>query len=214
VKLGAYMIWAAVAVAAGAIVLLGYFTNLDVIIGLRLVWLVLLRWAILLAAGGLGIGLVNLASVHLAKVSEQEPGWPYSGVLIVFFTFTLALGLFFGPDSPWTLFVFRFIHLPLESSLMALLAVALVVAGVRLAGRRRDLLSLVFVLTAILILLGTGPWLIGSESVTHERILWVRNWVVQVAAAGGARGILLGVAIGGIVTGLRVLVAADRPYGN
>jgi len=33
VKLGAYMIWAAVAVAAGAIVLLGYFTNLDVIIG-------------------------------------------------------------------------------------------------------------------------------------------------------------------------------------
>jgi hypothetical protein len=211
VKLGTYLIWAAVAVAAGIIVLLGYFTNLDVFIGLRLV---LLRWATLLAAAGLGIGLVNLASVHLAKVSDQEPGWPYSGVLIVFLTFTLALGLFFGPDSPWTLFVFNFIHLPLESSLMALLAIALVVAGVRLVGRRRDVLSLAFLLTAILILLGTGPWPVASDSGLHTAITDLRAWVAQVWAAGGARGILLGVAIGAVVTGLRVLMAADRPYGS
>lgn len=205
------MIWAAVAVAAGVIVLLGYFTNLDVFISLRLV---LLRWAVLLAAGGLGLGLVNLASVHLAKVSEQEAGWPYSGVLIVFFTFTLALGLFYGPDSPWTLFVFRFIQLPLESSLMALLSIALVVAGVRLVTRRRNALSLVFLLTAILVLLGTGPWPVAPESGLHTTITDLRAWVAQVWAAGGARGILLGVAIGAVVTGLRVLMAADRPYGS
>jgi len=35
-----------------------------------------------------------------------------------------------------------------------------------------------------------------------------------VVAAGGARGILLGVALGSIVTGLRVLLAVDRPYGE
>jgi hypothetical protein len=211
VKLGSYMIWAAVAGAAGVFVLLGYFTNLDVFINLRLI---LLRWGVLLAAGGLGIGLVNLASVHLVKVSDQETGWPYSGVLIVFFTFTLALGLFFGPDSTWTLFVFKFVQLPLESSLMALLAIVLVLAGVRLLARRRDALSLVFLLTAILILLGTGPWLAGSESKTHEGITWIRAWLAQVWAAAGARGILLGVAIGAVVTGLRVLMAADRPYGS
>lgn len=210
-RLGTYLLWAGVAAVAGAIVLLGYFTNLALFNELRLV---LLRWAILLAAGGLGIGLANLATVHLAKVSDQEPGWPYSGVLIVSLMFTLALGLFFGPDSPWTLFVFKFIHLPLESSLMALLAIALVVAGVRLVARRRDVLSLAFLLTAILVLLGTGPWMFASESATHELVRWVRNWVVQVAAAGGARGILLGVALGAVVTGLRVLMAADRPYGS
>jgi hypothetical protein len=211
VKLGSYMIWAAVAGAAGVFVLLGYFTNLEIFVNLRLV---LLRWGVLLAAAGLWIGLVNLASVHLAKVSDQEAGWPYSGVLIVFFTFTLALGLFFGPDSPWTLFVFKFVQLPLESSLMALLAIVLVLAGVRLLARRRDVLSLVFLITAILILLGTGPWLTGSQSTTHEAITRMRAWLAQVWAAAGARGILLGVAIGAVVTGLRVLLAADRPYGS
>lgn len=210
-KLGSYMIWAAVAGAAGALVLLGYFTNLEIFVNLRLI---LLRWAVLLAAAGLWIGLVNLASVHLMKVSDQEAGWPYSGVLIVFFTFTLALGLFFGPDSPWTLFVFRFVQLPLESSLMALLAIVLVLAGIRLLARRRDLLSLVFLLTAILILLGTGPWPFASDSAAHEGVTWIRAWLAQVWAAAGARGILLGVAIGAVVTGLRVLMAADRPYGS
>jgi hypothetical protein len=211
VKLGTYMIWAAFAAAAGAFVLLGYFSNLDVFVNFRLV---LLRWGVLLAAGGLGIGLINLASVHLVKVSDQEPGWPYSGVLIIFFTFTLALGLFFGPDNPWTLFVFNFVQLPLESSLMALLAIVLVLAGIRLLSRRRDVLSLVFLLTAILILLGTGPWPVASGGVVHEGVTWIRAWLAQVWAAAGARGILLGVALGAVVTGLRVLMAADRPYGS
>jgi hypothetical protein len=211
VKLGTYMIWAIVAGAAGVFVLLGYFTNLDVFVNLRLV---LLRWGVLLAAGGLGIGLINLASVHLAKVSDQDAGWPYSGVLIVFFTFTLALGLFFGPDSTWTLFVFKYVQLPLESSLMAVLAIVLVLAGIRLLSRRRNLLSLVFVVTAILILLGTGPWPGSSPKATPEGIAQLRAWLAQVWAAAGARGILLGVAIGAVVTGLRVLMAADRPYGS
>jgi len=35
-----------------------------------------------------------------------------------------------------------------------------------------------------------------------------------VFAAGGARGILLGVALGTLTTGLRILFGADRPYGG
>ncbi len=31
---------------------------------------------------------------------------------------------------------------------------------------------------------------------------------------GAARGIVLGVALGAITTGLRVLLGADRPYGD
>jgi len=33
-------------------------------------------------------------------------------------------------------------------------------------------------------------------------------------AVGGARGLLLGVALGSITAGLRVLLATDRPYGD
>jgi len=42
----------------------------------------------------------------------------------------------------------------------------------------------------------------------------VRPFIAQVLAAGGARGILIGVALGTLTTGLRVLLGSDRPYGG
>jgi hypothetical protein len=211
VKLGAYIIWAASAIGAGVVVLLGYFLEFDRILRLRLE---LMRWAVLLAAVALLLGLWNLFSVHWNKLSEQAEGWPYSAVLILAFLLTLAMGLAFGPDNPMVMLLFRSVQVPVEASLMALLAVSLTFAGFRLISRRRDVVSVVFVGTALLIVMGSAPWLIGSEGELHLLMGQVRNWLAQVWAAGGARGILMGVALGAVVTGLRVLLAADRPYGE
>jgi hypothetical protein len=205
------LLWAALAVIVGFLVLLGYFIEHDLIHELRFV---LIRWAVLLAAVALFLGLFNLLSVHWNKVSEQVAGWPYSAVLILAFLVTLILGLVFGPDNQVSLGLFNYIQLPIEASLMALLAVSLAVAGFRLISRRQDIFSIVFVGTALLVLLGTGPWLIGGESNFYILVGQVRNWLVQVWASGGARGIVLGVALGAVLTGLRVLLAVDRPYGD
>jgi hypothetical protein len=211
VKLGAYILWAAAAAGAGIFVLLGYFIDHEVILSLRLI---LMRWAVLLAAAALLLGLFNLLAVHWNKVSTQDTGWPYSALLILAFLVTMVLGMAFGPDNEITLLIFNYIQLPVEASLMALLAVSLAVAGFRIISQRRDLVSLVFVGTALLILIGTGPWPVASGSGLHVLFGEVRNWLAQVWAAGGARGILLGVALGSIVTGLRVLMAIDKPYGD
>jgi len=168
----------------------------------------------LLAGVALLLGLYNLLSVHLRKISLQERGWPYSALLVLSLLGTLVLGVFFGPDNPVALVLFNSFQLPAEASLMALLAVTLTLAGFRLISRRRDLLSFVFVGVALLVLLGTGPWPSGETSDTYLLIIDVRNWLAQVWAAGGARGILLGVALGAAATGLRVLLASDRPYGE
>jgi hypothetical protein len=210
-KLGAYVIWAAVATATGLFVLLGYFFQLDLLLGLRLL---LIQWAVLLAAGALFLGLFNLLSVHWNKVSLQENGWPYSAVLILSFLVTLVLGLLFGPDYQAVMLLFRYVQLPVEASLLALLAVSLTLAGFRLVSRRRDMASLVFLAAAFLTLLGTAPWPVASDSSTALFVGDLRAWISQVVAAGGARGILLGVALGAITTGLRVLLASDRPYGD
>jgi hypothetical protein len=210
-KLRISLVWAAVATGTGLIVLAGFFFEIPALETGRQI---LVDWAVLLAAMALLIGLLNLLSVHWSKVSQQEAGWPYSAVLLLFFLVTLGLGLLFGPDSPVILFLFNNVQLPVEASLMALLAVSLTVAGFRMVRRRRDVASLLFVGVGFLVLLGTGPWLVGSEGSANTLFRDIRNWLAQIWAAGGARGILLGVALGATATGLRVLLAADRPYGE
>lgn len=204
-------IWAAIALGVGLFVLLGYFVDLEFVTGLRILFM---QWAVLLAAAALLVGLVNLAAVHWRKVSLSDEGWLYSGVLILALLVTLILAVFFGPDAPISLFIFNNLQLPLESSLMAIMSVTLLLAGFRVVARRRDLFSLLFLLVTLLVLLGTAPALGGTESGTVASLRELRNWISQVWAAGGARGILLGVALGATATGLRVLLAVDRPYGS
>ena len=182
-KLGAWIVWTAVAMAFGGVVLAGYFVEWQTLQELRLLFM---RWAILLSATALLLGILNLLASHMHKVTQQETGWPYSALLIIILLGTLVLGLVFGPDNRVVLSLFEYIQLPVEATLMALLAVSLAVAGVRMVARRRDVYSLIFILTALLVLLGTAPWPFGGGGMTAY-FGWLRNWLAQVWAAGAAR---------------------------
>lgn len=208
---GLRIVWAAVAMIFGLIVLQGYFLDLE---PLRAARTMVLEWAVVLAAAALLLGVVNLAAVHLSKIGAQEKGWAYSTLLLGALLVTLVIGLWFGEESQLALALFSYVQQPVEASLAALLAVSLTIGGVRLLSRRRDLRSTIFVVTALVVLLGTGPWLVGSNGELHRLLGDARAWLSQVWAAGAARGLLLGVALGATATGLRVLLGADRPYGS
>lgn len=208
-KIGVYVVWAAVASATGLLVLVGYFVDLALFDLLRLL---LIQWAVLLAAASLLIGLFNLLMVHWTKVSIQDFGWPYSALLILVFMVTLALGLIFGPDYEVVLLLFQYVQVPIEASLLALLAITLTVAAFRMLARRRDMMSVVFLMTALIVLAGSAPPPTGGQ--TPQALAIARAWITQVWAAAGARGILIGVALGSVTAGLRVLMASDRPYGE
>ena len=88
----------------------------------------------------------------------------------------------------------------------ALLVFTLGLAAFRLLRARRNAGTVLFLVIVVLVLLGSTPllglgWLAG-----------VRDWIVNVPAMAGTRGLLLGVAIGTVITGLRVLLTLDRPY--
>ena len=107
--------------------------------------------------------------------------------------------------------IFNAIILPVETSLMAVMAVTLIYAGIRLLRHRNDLMAIIFLLTALVVMLGSAPLpfyeipLVGS---------YIRPKIISIFASSGARGILLGVALGTLLTGLRILIGADRPYGG
>ena len=199
----------AIAIATGLIVLVGYFVELPILVNLRIT---ILNWAIILAALALFIGVFNLLAVHADKVRSKKKGGFYSLILILSMLVTLVLGLWLRPDHPLMALIFNAIQLPVETSLMAMLVVTLTYASIRLLRRRSNLISVIFLVTALLILLGSAPLpFIGSLPIVSDMI---RPFIAQVLAAAGARGILIGVALGALTTGLRVLFGAERPYGG
>jgi len=137
----------------------------------------------------------------------------YSAILIVFLVGTVLFGISFPPGGEIMRLVLNGVILPVEAALMGILAITLLYAAVRLLRRRTDFTSIVFLITAALVMFGSAtlPKPFGPNiPVISDISMWIR----QVLAVGGARGILIGVALGTLLTGLRVLFGVDRPYGG
>ncbi len=199
---------AIIAILAGVLALLGYFLPIEPLATLRSL---LVQWTVILAAFGLLVGVINLAKTHWARVKDRQPGGFYSLVLLLSLALTFAVGLYAGPTGRASMWIFNHIQAPVESSLAALLVVILAYACIRLLYRRPTTFSIIFVVTVLTVLAGTAP-LILSEVV--PQLSWIRALIVQIPAMAGARGILLGVALGTLAVGLRILMGVDRPYGG
>lgn len=168
----------------------------------------LVGWTIIIAAFALLLGFGNVASVHWNRIKNRQAGASYSSVLLVSLISTLAIGLLSGgPNSTSSRFVFNYILEPLEATLFALLAVFIATAAFR-AFRVRNLETFFFVLFAVIVLLGQIP--LGIYLWSEFPV--IKDWILNVPTLAGTRGILLGVALGTIATGLRLLIGADRPY--
>jgi hypothetical protein len=194
------------AIAAGLIVLVGYFYPIQPLLQLRLL---LSSWAIIIAGMAVLVGLFNLVAVHMEKIRAGQKDAVYSGVLVLSLVLTFGLGFIFGPENTLMLAVVDAIVVPVEASLMAILAVTLIYASFRLLGRRMEVMSIVFLVVAVLFLIAVMPTpagqIPGGELLTN---------FIGMFSQGGARGLLLGIALGALLTGLRVIFGVDRPYGG
>lgn len=201
--------YAVIAISVGVLVLAGYFVP-QVAPFQR----ILLEWAIILSGVALLVGVGNLFLVHYSRVRTRSKGYLYSLVTLVSMLAVLMIGMLGLQNA--TSFAMNAIMIPVEISLMALLSVTLVYASIRMLRERLDLKSVVFLLTALLVLSGTAslPLLLGIPSIGDEILPATSQLISQVLAVGGARGLLIGIALGALTTGLRILFGADRPYGG
>jgi hypothetical protein len=198
-----------IATVSGLFILAGYFLKGSFPV-LGTVQMQLLNAAITLAGVAALAGIFNLLSVHTEKVRRDKKGGIYSALLVVSLLGTFILGLLLRPGHQAMQVMVRGIILPTEAALMGILTISLLYAALRLLRRRQDLISVVFLLTAAIILFGSATLPFGEIPLFGD----FTRWVTQVLALGGMRGILIGVALGSFVTGLRVLFGADRPYGG
>jgi hypothetical protein len=163
------------------------------------------------------VGVLNLLGVHWRKIRTRQKGAVYSALLIFSLVVSALLGIFLG-TSKITLdyfnktmdFFLEAIIIPGEAALMALLAVTLIYAAARLLRRRVDLMTFIFLGVVLVVLLAATPLPFGKIP-GASFIEWLLR---DNFAAAGSRGILIGVALGALTTGLRVLFGIDRPYGG
>lgn len=171
----------------------------------------LIDWGILLigTAGLVGIGY--LVKRHVGVITHKQKRSFLSIILLSSFFVTLILGLIVSIEDPIFIDLIMNVQIPVETSLLAILAVVLMTASFRLISTRGwTPMSIAFLIGTVMSLalnivvvnLNMGP--------TGTVVL---NFLRRLPLVG-ARGILLGMALGGLIVGLRVLLTIDKPYGE
>lgn len=195
----------AITLTSGSLVLLGYF--IPPLAGPKNI---LLEWAVIFSAVLLMVGVVSLIQTHWQRLVDNPGQGTHSLVLLISFFLTLLVAALSGPLSDWSMWLYNNLMVPIESSLLGILAVFLVYACARMFNQRMNFYTLLFIGTILVALAGS----LSIPGVDLALVKDVHDWISGAWAVAGARGILLGVALGTVATGLRVLLGADRPYGG
>lgn len=193
----------------GAVILVGYFIPSS---GLAAIRTPMLDWAVTLAGVAGLVAIIHLIfGVHWRRLRAPNTDRTFSMVVIVAFILTLGAGIYFGPTHSGYQKVVTAIQMPIEASLMAVLAITLAFASLKLLQRQRNWMGFFFFISVIVFLLiNSGILSFASNIPALKELL---SGINQVPIAG-ARGILIGVALGSLLTGIRILIGSDRPYNG
>lgn len=200
----------AIAILCGLIVLLGYFFDVPFISAVRDDFL---QWAVLLAGAALLVGVINMVAVHWRQLRQRKGNAAFHLAFLVGLVVTILVGGWFGVSHWFTRWLYDSILIPIEASLLVVMVVSLTYALTRIVSNRRSVFGVVFLLVTLLALIGSVP-IFGIEIPFIHGQNSIVSFLSHIAGLAGVRGILIGVALGSIATGLRVLIGADRPYGG
>ena len=196
------------AMVVGFLVLVDFFFDNSY---LNALGVTLINWVMIIAAFALILGFLNVLAFHLRKIIRRQEGWLYSIALLVVAGTVLLGGLTSvqGYRAPLVRAIFDYVQTPLQASIFSLLAFYMASAGYR-AFRARNFETFLLVVACLVVLVGQAP----LAQYIWEQLPTLKDWVLGVPSTAGARGILIGVALGSLATGVRLLVGFDRPYSE
>jgi len=198
-----------VAICSGLVILAGYFFPIPALLAVRTP---MLDWAVTLSGVAGLVAIIHLMfGVHLRRLREPGSKRFFSIVVIISFLVVSITGFYFGPTHVGYQKVVTAIQVPIETSLMALLAITLSYSSLRLLQRQRNLMGVIFFLSVIVFLVINSGVLAFSADIPILQDLLTGFHQIPTA---GARGILLGIALGSLATGVRILIGAEKPYSG
>ena len=191
----------------GFSVLAGYFFQIQLSPLLALIF----NWGFaLLGAFGL-IGIGYLLWHPLSRIIRKEKGLFSSIIVLVAFSFTLLTGLVLTSQNAFFRAFILNVQIPVEASILGLIAVTLFYGSLRLIRTQGwTPMSIGFLVSALVsLILDLGVLHAETGTLGAELIAFLHRLPLV-----GSRGILIGMALGGLMVGLRVLFNMKRPYGE
>jgi len=179
------------------------------------------KWENIVSAFAFFLGLISLFYSHYAKIRRKADGWGYSlfvyiGFLAVAVPAFVSRGkLMNGASLTGLGWSFNYIYNPLAATMFAVLAFYIVSTAYR-SFRIKSLQAFVLFVAAMFLILGNVPlgqiiWdkLLGWTSCGISDVV---DWIMHVPAVAGKRGIMIGIAIGAVVTSLKIIFGIERQY--
>jgi len=166
------------------------------------------QWGILIAAFAMGLGSVNIIIRSVHRIQKREgTDWLYAiWLLIVFFLFAIT-GIGFGPASSQYKYIFNTILQPLSVTMYPATLFFLVSAIYR-TFKIRTVEGGLFVIVSAIILLANAP--IMSASLPF--LVTLKSWIMDVELTAAYRAILLGIGLGAIMLGFRIIFGLETTH--
>ena len=168
----------------------------------------ILEWATVVYAFALILGSISLWNTHARKVKNRIEGWPFSLVTMATLVTVTGLGAMQGTGEGTVVYaIYQSVNAPLASTMFALLAFFIASAAFR-AFRARNIEATLLLVTAVLMMIGR---------VSIGEYLWpgfpaFTEWLLDVPNLAAKRAIAIGVGLGAVSTGLKIILGIERSY--
>lgn len=166
------------------------------------------QWGIILSAFAMGLGAVNIIIRNYRRIQRREgTDWLYAiWLLFVFFLFTI-IGIGFGSDSTQYRYIYNTILQPLSGTMYPATLFFLASAIYR-TFRARSNQAIIFVITGSIMLLANAPIMAS----VLPFIIPLKAWIMDVEVTAAFRAILIGIGLGTIMLGFRVLFGIETTH--
>ncbi len=160
----------------------------------------------------MGFAGVNILMIHTRRIQKNMS---QGNMLDVFFSVLLlgsliiwtAVGIFMGRSSDTYQWMYTNFNLPLSSTAYASTLFYLASATYRVI-RARSTETTILVVVSIVVIMGNMPMFVTYI----PALMTVKNWLAEVVVTAAYRAITIGVGLGGILMGVRTLLAMETGF--
>ncbi|MBP5286453.1 MAG: hypothetical protein J6Z08_00980 [Elusimicrobiales bacterium] len=178
-------------------------------------------WLSIIYSYAILVGFVSLFMTHGKKIAKRVEGWGYSLFMFLgFFLMFIPACFSHGKQSvdgimTYYGWAYQFLFQPLSATMFSVLAFY-IISTVYRSFRVKSAQAFVLFICALILVLGNVP---VGQAIWETLLGWtglhianLTDWLMSVVSVSAKRGIMIGLAVGGVVTCLKMIFTIERSY--